>query len=707
MRVPVSFNPGDYNKIANNSFAFGATYTDENASGDPIQLPFLPSEPTKVGAKLTSPSAGTFAIGDFIWEDINKDGIQGASEPGINGITVNLYKDGETSPSAFTITANNFDGKPGYYNFPNLDNGKYHVEFVMPKDYFITNLNATGGALDSDFELSGSAMDRKYIATVTLSGSDCLDIDAGIYRLGSIGDMVFNDRNFNAVYNNSIDKGVSGASVKLYRITGGGVTEGATYWNGTGFVSTTAIITDSTGKYKFDGLDPGEYIVEFTMPNDSFKFVTPGSIDRADNDSNVQTNSTASGTTVGRTEKVELKSGENRVDIDAGIYLGQIGDRVWHDRNGNGIQDVGEPGINGVTVQLYNSDGTTLAKDAFGNTVAAVTTSATGGLDGIYYFNDLGAGDYVVKFITPAGYNITKKNATTSALDSDADPKTGLTSKVTLTAGSQDITVDCGLYNFVSIGDFVFNDLNANGIQDGGEGGITGVAVTLYRVTTGGVTIPATYWDGSPVQDIITTGSGFYLFDRIDPGEYRVQFKTTDSAFMATKANVGGNDTKDSDGIPTTTNYSVVLTDSYKLDSGDSNPNVDQGFFLIQPGIEIEKTVYANTDGGIGTGTHLIARKAGTPLTYMFKITNTGNTYLSDIEIDDIQLGITLGGMKIKSGSLPLAPNATLVAYYETTLTNDIKNTAVTTGTAVYDATGTAIPGMVKPTDSVWQKQGP
>ena len=53
--------------------------------------------------------------------------------------------------------------------------------------------------------------------------------------------------------------------------------------------------------------------------------------------------------------------------IDAGYYrLGSIGNFVWEDRNGNGVQDAFEPGIPNVTVTLTGTD-------AFGNPVNLVT----------------------------------------------------------------------------------------------------------------------------------------------------------------------------------------------------------------------------------------------------------------------------------------------------------------------------------------------
>ena len=41
---------------------------------------------------------------------------------------------------------------------------------------------------------------------------------------------------------------------------------------------------------------------------------------------------------------------------DAGLYEPvSIGDYVWEDIDGDGIQDVNEPGISGVTVRLYTA----------------------------------------------------------------------------------------------------------------------------------------------------------------------------------------------------------------------------------------------------------------------------------------------------------------------------------------------------------------
>ncbi|UCC80224.1 MAG: DNRLRE domain-containing protein [Candidatus Zixiibacteriota bacterium] len=116
------------------------------------------------------------------------------------------------------------------------------------------------------------------------------------------------------------------------------------------------------------------------------------------------------------------------------LLLAAIGDTVWIDENRNGIQDAGEPGMPDVTVNLYDCQDSLIA-----------TTTTDG--DGFYIFDNLAPGDYYVEFIAPEGYDITLQDqGSDDAVDSDADPATGLTICTTLDAGEYDPTWDCGLY---------------------------------------------------------------------------------------------------------------------------------------------------------------------------------------------------------------------------------------------------------------------
>jgi hypothetical protein len=123
---------------------------------------------------------------------------------------------------------------------------------------------------------------------------------------------------------------------------------------------------------------------------------------------------------------------------------GKIGDFVWRDDNGNGCQDANEPGIDGVTVNLYSGCGQ--------NATLLMSTTTTNG--GKYLFDGLCAGQYTVSFVTPQGYNRTLAHQScdgsgnpTPETDSDCECDDGQPCGicVTLTTdNSQDLTIDCG-----------------------------------------------------------------------------------------------------------------------------------------------------------------------------------------------------------------------------------------------------------------------
>jgi len=115
------------------------------------------------------------------------------------------------------------------------------------------------------------------------------------------------------------------------------------------------------------------------------------------------------------------------------------GDFVWHDLNGNGIQDSGEPGVDGVTITLYEDNGDGIANPN-NDTPYQTTISANGGQ---YLFSDFPLGNYYVAFTNlPTGFNPTHTNAGNDAIDSDGL----ITPIMTFTSTTDDRTCDLGLY---------------------------------------------------------------------------------------------------------------------------------------------------------------------------------------------------------------------------------------------------------------------
>ncbi|MEW5797302.1 MAG: SdrD B-like domain-containing protein [Candidatus Zixiibacteriota bacterium] len=123
-----------------------------------------------------------------------------------------------------------------------------------------------------------------------------------------------------------------------------------------------------------------------------------------------------------------------RFDFEVEFRYSSIGDRVWNDRNADGLQSDAEPGLAGVSVKLF---------DCQDNLIASSTTDE----QGLYHFESVMAGSYYLVFVRPDGYFFTLQDSgSDDALDSDVDPSLGRTLCFTLLPEQEVSGWDAGLY---------------------------------------------------------------------------------------------------------------------------------------------------------------------------------------------------------------------------------------------------------------------
>jgi len=179
----------------------------------------------------------------------------------------------------------------------------------------------------------------------------------------------------------------------------------------------------------------------------------------------------------------------------------ELGDLVWYDSNQDGIQDAGEPGIEGIEVELYATPTCT------GTMQYSYTTDITG----TYVFTGLDPGNYCIEFHSiPISWEITLQDqGADDSLDSDAGTVNARIETINLTANDYD--EDMGLYVDGSIGDLVWCDIDGNSSYDAGEG-MAQITVWLYEDS-----------DCGGQEDVLlatteTFGDGEYNFTDLNTG---------------------------------------------------------------------------------------------------------------------------------------------------------------------------------------------
>jgi len=535
----LNVTPGNYVVVETQPDAYNSSLSDVDATPDPDGNDG--TTPNNI-IPVTVTAGEADANNNFVEEqpanirgnvtaDTNNDNT---GDTPLSNVTLSLVSDTNgngVADAGEPVVATTTTDASGNYAFLNQSPGNYVVVETQPAGYnSVSDVDAT-----PDPDGTDGATPNNVIPVVLTAGENDNDNNFVEEQPANIRGNVTVDTNGDNVG----DTPISGVTLSLVSDTNGNGVADA----GEPVLATTT--TNASGNYEFLNRVPGNYVVVETQP---VGYISVSDVDATpDPDGN-------DGATANEVIPVVLVANENDNDNNfVEKYNASLGDYVWHDLNANGIQDAGEPGIANVTVRLFNSGG---------SQIGFKITDPTG----YYQFTNLAPGTYTVKFDTPAGYLPTGSDkGGNDTADSDANTTTGITDPITLAAGQNNPTIDAGYYRLASIGNFVWEDKNVNGIQDNLEPGIAGVNVTLTGTDVFGNAVNLT---------TTTDATGLYQFTGLVPGDYKVTFSSPGAQYKPTVKDTPADDAKDSDASTTTGETTVT-----NLTSGENDMTIDAGFY--------------------------------------------------------------------------------------------------------------------------------
>ena len=407
---------------------------------------------TETGIGLVLPAS----LRGAVWQDADDNGLWDAGEAPFESIEVRLLDPSGAVKARETIT-----GEDGAFSFEEVPPGAYRLEFAAPEGWVFA-AGADGSKL---IKLGlGQALEGESI---------------GVVRTGQVCGLVWEDANDNG----EIDPGESGltaANIALYRLTGSrGQRE-----------LVAEQFPGADGSFVFDGLRPGAYRLECTLPE--------GYVMGRAAQSTLGFEAGRSRQSPLRSAAFTLAMGEKREGIAlAALRLGSITGSIWEDKNYDGLRGDGEAGLFRATVALL--------RDGQPGPVAVTETVRTGA----YRFDALPPGDYTVRITLPEGYLFTRTSG--QSLPEEGAREAGLS--VSLAMGQAIGGLDAGGLMPASLGGLVWADTNNDGMLDANEPPVPEVMVELLRADD----------PEHIVATAVTDEGGRWRIGEVMPGAYLIR----------------------------------------------------------------------------------------------------------------------------------------------------------------------------------------
>lgn len=464
------------------------------------------------GDHMTAAPQGGLALADITgvaFDDANANGTRDAGESTLPGVTLRLARGEEE-------ICNVVSDELGQFALTDLRPGDYQLTLTFPDDKVISRLNAVTLPI-------APGLHEQTVPLKVNMGDQWLEQQLGAVRPASLSGRAWMDENGDGLYDPA-EAYVAGESLTILDDATG--------------ETLADLMTDETGMFSMT-LVPGSYTLIYELGEANI-MPLPGDSSFIEEDGRLVAHVT-----------VEL--GASVDDLLLGIVkLTQIGGQVWHDSGESVVP------LQDAMVTLMNADG------------EAVIQTLTGE-DGSYCFDHLEDGQYQLSVMLPEGHVVVTpddERLTEGGLVSvmtDCRGREAASDVFTLRMGEDRTSMDIGSVLPGRLGDRVWLDENANGLQDLEEGGIPNILIELVR-------------GEEVVASAATDQYGFYFFRDLYPGVYTL--RVTYPADILT---------------PTLHRLDFPAAASVLLETGESVPvsvpsdnrnyNADVGFQLVTPGV--------------------------------------------------------------------------------------------------------------------------
>jgi serine-aspartate repeat-containing protein C/D/E len=391
----------------------------------------------------------TFCVSGVKFLDSNGNGARDSGEPGLAGVEIRVADESG-------VLLNGLSGADGSFQICGLtDNGAFRVSETVPSGYAAT--------APADRDISRHVFARTGAFILELCQEDISGLDFGNRLIpNAIGGFKFEDLNANGARDPG-EPGLSGVTI-LLTPAGGGTARTA--------------VTDASGNFLFTDVTPGSYLLTELVPS-GFTQTMPAS-------DGIPVTLASGGTSIG-----------NVFGNFHGILTGTISGVKFNDLNGNGVRDLGEPGVSGIKMTLDGCPSPCVQPP-----IASTNTAA----DGSFSFT-IPFGTYFLSEAVPFGFQQTT-------------PATGEI-PVVLDFGHQAVSgLLFGNRAFpASISGTKFNDVNGNGVRDTGEPALPGVTIQL-RNPAGQITSVTTDASGGFSFTGLTAFVGTYTLSEVVPAGF-------------------------------------------------------------------------------------------------------------------------------------------------------------------------------------------